>query len=390
MQLDNKQTKAISLVDTWAKECVVELTAEKEKLTKPIFYLAGYAGVGKTTIAKHFRENITGRVCYASFTGKAALMMQRNGCYGAQTLHSLIYSIDDTVKEGEDEEGKKATQPKFVLNSSSELRFAKLLIVDECSMVNNEMGSDLLSFNRPILVLGDPGQLPPVHGTGFFTERTPDILLTEVHRQALGNPIIRVATDIRNGKPLARFSEGDCLIYPKSDELSIEEVVETYTQMITGKNATRHTMNAYARKHFRASGNMPQKNDRIICLRNNRQEGLLNGLIGTVDKCSHDDERIILDFHSEEGKNYRGIQVHTLCFTDPDVLKELPYRDRAEFNEFDYGYCITCHKSQGSQWESVALLDDGMFTWDRVNRMRWLYTGVTRAQEKLAVLRPRL
>ena len=58
-------------------------------------------------------------------------------------------------------------------------------------MVDEELGRDLLSFGTPVLVLGDTAQLPPVKGGGFFTDAEPDAMLTEVHRQAADNPIIR-------------------------------------------------------------------------------------------------------------------------------------------------------------------------------------------------------
>ena len=60
-------------------------------------------------------------------------------------------------------------------------------------MVDEDLGQDLLSFGTPVLVLGDPAQLPPVKGGGFFTEAEPDIMLTEVHRQAADNPIVRMS-----------------------------------------------------------------------------------------------------------------------------------------------------------------------------------------------------
>ena len=66
-------------------------------------------------------------------------------------------------------------------------------------MVDEELGRDLLSFGKPVLVLGDPAQLPPVKGGGFFTEAEPDIMLTEVHRQAADNPIIRMSMVVREG-----------------------------------------------------------------------------------------------------------------------------------------------------------------------------------------------
>src|SRR5687768_12152091 len=157
--------------------------------TPPVFRLFGYAGTGKTTLARHIAEGVDGTVVFAAFTGKAALVLRNKGCEGAQTIHSLIYR-----SRGVDEES-----PTFVLNRESTAAKAKLIIIDECSMVDEELGRDLLSFGTPVLVLGDPAQLPPVKGGGFFTEAEPDVMLTEVHRQAADNPIVRMSMIVREG-----------------------------------------------------------------------------------------------------------------------------------------------------------------------------------------------
>ena len=57
-----------------------------------------------------------------------------------------------------------------------------------------------MSFGVPVLVLGDPAQLPPIQGGGYFTEAEPDAMLTEVHRQAFDNPIVRLSMDVRAGE----------------------------------------------------------------------------------------------------------------------------------------------------------------------------------------------
>jgi exodeoxyribonuclease-5 len=123
-----------------------------------VFRLFGYAGTGKTTLAKHLAAHIDGRVRFAAYTGKAAHVMRIKGCKDAGTLHSLIYICSET-----------ADGPWFELTDQSPLAEAALLIVDECSMVDTRLGDDILSFGVPVLVLGDPEQLPPVRGAGFFT-----------------------------------------------------------------------------------------------------------------------------------------------------------------------------------------------------------------------------
>src|SRR6201995_3470482 len=160
--------------------------------TPLVFRLFGYAGTGKTTLARHIAENVDGKVLFAAFTGKAALVMRSKGCERASTIHSLIYKTRESGEE----------VPSFDLWDEAPASKAALIVIDECSMVDAELGRDLMSFGVPVLVLGDPAQLPPVQGGGFFTEVEPDVMLTEVHRQAEDNPIIRLSMDIRDGREL--------------------------------------------------------------------------------------------------------------------------------------------------------------------------------------------
>ena len=93
-------------------------------------------------------------------------------------------------------------KPRFALNPQSDAAHARLIVLDEVSMVGEEMARDLMSFGKPILVLGDPGQLPPINGEGAFTNDAPDVMLTEIHRQAGESAIIRLATMARQGEPI--------------------------------------------------------------------------------------------------------------------------------------------------------------------------------------------
>ena len=128
-----------------------------------MFRLFGYAGVGKTTLARHVAEAAAGETAFAAFTGKAAMVMRAHGCSGATTIHALIYRASEGVDGA----------PTFTLNEDGPASRASLIVIDECSMVDAELARDLLSFGKPILVLGDPFQLPPVKGGGYFTDRRP-------------------------------------------------------------------------------------------------------------------------------------------------------------------------------------------------------------------------
>src|SRR5215213_9080661 len=156
--------------------------------TPQVFRLFGYAGTGKTTLARHIAEHVDGKVHFAAFTGKAALVMRSKGCQGASTIHSLIYR---TLESG-------AEIPSFTLWDDAPASKAKLIVIDECSMVDAELGRDLMSFGVPVLVLGDPAQLPPVQGGGVFTDGEPDAMMTEEHRQAQDDPVGRLLMEGRN------------------------------------------------------------------------------------------------------------------------------------------------------------------------------------------------
>ena len=175
--------------------------------TPPIFRLFGYAGTGKTTLARHFAAGVDGKVLFAAFTGKAAQVMRNKGCTGASTIHSLIYRARESGEQ----------IPQFDLWDDAPASKAELIVVDECSMVDAELGRDLMSFNVPLLVLGDPAQLPPVNGAGFFTDFVPDAMLTEVHRQAEDNPIIRLSMEVRSGRTLSKQSCGATEVFARED-----------------------------------------------------------------------------------------------------------------------------------------------------------------------------
>src|SRR5262249_38385567 len=134
-----------------------------------IFRLFGYAGTGKTTLARHLAKGVDGKVLFAAFTGKAACVMRSKGCYGASTIHSLIYKPRE--RQGETRSSARG--------EGAPASKAKLIVIDECSMVDAELARDLMSFGVPLLVLGDPAQLPPIQGGGFFTDAEPDAMLTE-------------------------------------------------------------------------------------------------------------------------------------------------------------------------------------------------------------------
>ena len=371
--------------------------------SKPFFYLAGYAGTGKTTLAKHFATGIDGHVAYGSFTGKAASVMRDKGCHDATTIHRLIYAPNSKgtakLRELQQELQEASTDleratvrlriqaeiehlkaPNFRLNEEADVRNASLIIIDECSMVNGRMADDLLSFKVPVLVLGDPAQLPPVGGEGFFTAGEPDFMLTEVHRQARESGILRLATDIREGKQIDFCDLGDAVVMSKG-ELNPEDV-PGYDQVIVGRNKTRHATNVRVRELLGRTSDMPQTGDRLVCLRNNHELGLLNGEIYTAggDARLFGDET--LQLFIEDGSAPQSIEAWQAPFRG-DKLER--WDSSGDTQEFTFGYVLTCHKSQGSAFPRVIVFDESRFF--RADAQRWLYTAVTRASEQLTLIR---
>jgi len=329
------------------------------------FYLGGYAGTGKTTIARVLAEEMRS-VCYASFTGKAAHVMRQRGCDGASTIHSLIYAYED-----DDETGK----PCFSLNPDSPVSCADLVVIDECSMVDEFIGHDLIGFGRPILVLGDPAQLPPVKGAGYFTRGEPDYMLTEIRRQDLESPILRLATDVRSGRGVSVDSVDGCAVVRKPDV--DPDAWKHHDQIIVGTNAMRRKINARVRELSGFEG-IPQPSERVICLRNNKKNGLFNGQIWDVAACAEEKKKLALTVTSEERT------LECTAHREPFEGLEPHNSTRRNADEFDYSYAITGHKSQGSEWGSVLAFDQSSVF--REDAQRWLYTVITRASERLTLV----
>jgi len=339
-----------------------------------VFRLFGYAGVGKTTLAKRLAESAQGETAFAAFTGKAALVMRSKGCAGASTIHALIYR----VSEGED------GAPTFTLNHDGPASRAALIVIDECSMVDAELGRDLLSFGKPILVLGDPAQLPPVKGGGFFTEAEPDAMLTEIHRQAKDDPIIRLSEIVRSGGEIAYGRYGDSRVI-RRDEIDAAEVLAA-DQILVGVNRTRRLYNQRIRQLQGTEAPLPVAGDKLVCLRNDRAKGLINGGLWRVESLSGLRKDFVrMTVRSEDDPGRAAVKVAVLKPFFEGTEADLPYALRRDSDEFDYGYALTVHKAQGSQWDAVVLFDESRAF--REHRARWLYTGLTRAARRLTLVR---
>jgi exodeoxyribonuclease V len=365
----DRQKDALKAVDRWFYEYTTS-----RKPTKQVFYVSGYAGTGKTTLAKHFAESVDGEVTYGAFTGKAALVMRKNGCEGARTIHSMIYKAEEDPKTGE---------VTWHINRQSYLNEVSLIIIDECSMISEDLAKDLLSFRKPVLVLGDPGQLPPVNGAGYFTEKEPDVMLTEIHRQAKDNPIIHLATMIRNEQMPKIGTYGESRI---TNKMSTNDLLDA-DQVLVGRNVTRENFNRKIRKLKGFDPDLPVIGDKLICLQNDRDLGIFNGGMFDVNELLQQPKTktnfLTMRIQSQDDDRHPFLaKVHKSFFFDDVPTPN--WKDLKNSVHATWGWAITCHKSQGSQWPSVFVMNEGWCFRD--DKWKWAYTAITRASEKITLI----
>lgn len=369
MQWSPQQEHALSEITKWLQS----------DSSPQLFRLFGYAGTGKTTLITEIANIARGEVLFMAYTGKAALIMQKKGCYGASTIHSAIYrAIED----------KETGKIEYVLNMDSKVASCSLVIIDEVSMVNQEIGEDLLQFGKKILIIGDPFQLPPVSGEGYFTSGKPDVMLTEIHRQAKDNPIIRLSIDIRDGKNLALQQYDECSVLSRRDAKGAEfrQNLLTCDQVLCGMNKTRVNLNNAIRIQS-GIANMddphePKISDKLICIKNNRKKGILNGGLWRVNS-AFESSTFVMSLSSLDELGHADIDVNVPREFFEGTEETLNWKYRKKIDEFTFGYALTVHKSQGSQWGNVVIIDESPVF--REHASRHLYTGVTRAAEKVTI-----
>lgn len=347
----------------------------KNKNAPQIFRVFGYGGTGKTLLASKITESIKGVTIFLAHTGKAVMELRKRGC-DAHTICSKTYV---PIVDGE--------SVRFVFNEESELASASLLVVDECSMVDEAMALDVLSFGGKVLVLGDGFQLPSFDGTGYFTNAKPDVMMTEIGRQALDSPIIRLSMEVREGRPLKQGAYGDCYVIQQSSlnqDWFAEEIVNA-SQMLCGKNDTRVFFNKTIRNLKGKTSLYPEEGDKLLCLRNNKEKGLYNGALWDCMKSRvFKDTLGLVASTEEEYVREQKMRIHKSCF-DPSIPAP-HFSAQKSLDAFTYGNCLTVHKSQGSSFPHVVLFDESRAF--REYHRQHLYTGITRASEKITIIIP--
>lgn len=442
-------------------EAQLEAVVDLVSTTRPVSRLHGYAGTGKTSaVATRVIEQLVDvgeRVQVLAPTGKAARVLRSKGLHDAATIHSYLYTpskrervewreawepfaqkvvdakpkleiavavIDQATSETvldaewaalEKDLPKRGAEQAKSLRQTKRFQLAftaagaiahyeetgwpasDVLVIDEASMVGESVAMDLARTGSRLIYIGDPAQLPPV---GARASRDamgePHHLLTQVHRQKGDSDVLKLATKIRKAD------------HPEAPPTKSKHLLrlEEYDQILCWRNATRERVNAEIRRRLgRRDPMMPEPGDRLICIKNTKSKDedvrrWMNGEQVTVlgvDGTKHDDF-MALAIRDDEGIEH---EVVSPLATLGGHRAEQEYLDRSWGSSdpaFAFGFAITVHKSQGSEWPRILLVDE---TADMISvaarregrpkalaqARQWLYTGITRASDRVDVVR---
>ena len=383
----------------------LDLAIQKYKNKEKFIVISGYAGSGKSTLVRFIIEALEipeEEICYCAFTGKAAEVLRKKGNPNSLTLHKLLYENYPR------KDGTFYRRPKLSLEY-------KVVVVDEISMAPKEMVDLLLKFPVFCIFLGDPFQLPPIcKDTDNGLLEHPDVFLDEIMRQAAESEIIQLTMKIRNHQPISYFKGKEVMVIPKSELLTGHL---TWADMIIcGTNNQRLTTNKEMRKILGYEKDI-EEGEKVIVKRNYWDclnfdfEPLVNGSVGYINNIKKSyavipsyiknlDNYFIESFNAnfcpEVGSIYPEFKFDKRFLIEEvsDITPQIEYQIRRNtFLEIPdiplrmtYGYAITCHSAQGSQWDKVLVLEEN-FPYDKEEHARWLYTACTRPAQKLVLVR---
>ena len=401
--------------------------------------ITGYAGTGKTTLVSQIANNFDpSRILFLAMTGKAVSVLKNKvpPNVGCKTIHSAFFTIQDeqptpcrynkTCWHSEfdcfESAPKPIGPPKFIPRDSA-INIDQdydLLIIDEASMLNEYFYKIVNRANVHKIFVGDPGQLPPIDGKQIeILSKTPH-KLDKVMRQALDNPIISLATSVREGKNIKEFYKAPHLaighnLDPKSALALINyqfmkgKAMNMQSIILCYRNTTRVAINNRVRKNQGYAPGSVHPGEKIVCLRNNWDAGLINGQLYTVQKVEkiRGDGRTFVYLLTLEEDSPNKLIYEVIA--DPrtfgalnanDIIAENnhdewitfvnnKHRTNVDQNDkmayFDYGYALSVHKAQGSEWPQVYLANERGCAMEHQEIRQWMYTGVTRAKDKLFI-----
>lgn len=385
MQLNDSQERVVQQAIHWFRNS-----------SEQTFEFTGEAGTGKSVVLQEIIRRLglnEYQYMPMAYTGQAAIVMRLKGFTNARSIHSYLYEVREVLKFVENDVIVNSTfnVPETCLQFSLKTPKSipeqiKLFVIDEGYMVPQSMRRDIESFGRKVLVAGDSGQLPPVSGqpaylTGYDVKR-----LTQIMRQAEGDPIIYLAHRARRGQPIHCGMYGNNVLVIEDRDLS-DAMLKATNVVVCGTNVTRDMMNRYIRGNIRnIYSDFPIYGDRVICRNNNwfierDHISLTNGLVGTVvnmpDLSGYTGDTLNIDFVPDLGNvlfNDLSIDYKYLRapYQERNRLKSLPYKTG---EKFEYAYALTTYLAQGAEYPYGIYIEEFL----RSNIQNQLnYTGITR------------
>ena len=393
------------MILTKRQEEGLKIAVARHRAGEKYTVIAGYAGTGKSTLVRYIIDALNveeDRVCHCAFTGKAAEVLKKKGNKNVATLHRLLYEHIPRPAGG------FFRKPKPFIDYD-------VIVVDEVSMAPKSLMELLFKHQVYVICLGDPFQLPPIDkDEDNHLLDNPHIFLDEIMRQEEDSEIIQLTMKIRNQESIDYFNGNEVKIIPYSDLNT--GVLQWGDQILTATNAKRQAINNQMRALQGRTGE-PVDGDKIICLRNYWEDlslngdALINGTIGILQN-SFQTWREIPRFVQSDIRKF-DVLVGDLIIPETNDVYQMTEMDRQMIitgekccdwrlsyklgklrprygeivpKEFTYAYAITTHKSQGSEWPKVVVLEE-KFPFDKIEHARWLYTACTRSSEKLVLVR---
>lgn len=399
----------------------VELSQEQQaainfvvsNLDSGLVAISGPAGSGKTTLIKELVRILSANalVTVAAPTNKAARVLQSKGVEDAVTMHSaclrpifhppldklatfleqaLVFETLDDIDIPK-VLAKEFTAPKLraaldvvkrtgVCSALRQLgikdifkhisawlpalpREREVLILDEGSMVgDDDLAAARTVFSR-IVIIGDENQLPPVKGTPVFWTIECRFALTQIHRHAAGSQPLEIATRIRNCEPVT----------PKPLQSIDIDLCRQGVPIIVWKNTTRIALTLEIRKRLGYDGLPPQVGEVLVC-RGGDREAKHKGLITNSTWTVLASDGFICTLESPDGQVIEDEHTH---------LEEM---EAGEGVNFRFGYVLTCHTCQGSQFPRVMIHQPdtvAFYAFKKEEAKRFLYTAATRAEKEV-------
>ncbi|MCK9198102.1 MAG: AAA family ATPase [Bacilli bacterium] len=342
--------------------------------SEQVFQYAGFPGTGKSLVLSEIERRLRiprHRIATMAYTGAAAIVLRMKGIMNASTIHSWLYRVVEDIsldKNGNPQVNDYFNRPKFALKFEPKpLDNIDLIAIDEGGMVPYNMKAEIESRGIKIIVTGDLGQLPPIADKPAYLYDGKVYVLDEIMRQEMNSGKVYIADRIRRGLPIHKGFYGDVYIIDQ-DELT-DEMVLYSDVVLSGKNSTREYVNNHIRELLGYNSDLPSFGERLICRKNNWNleiDGIsmANGLRGAVLNYPN--------IHGFDGKTY------TIDFK-PDYMSSFfpqlscdykylkaPYgnKDAIKYDRFstgekmEYGYGLTVHLSQGSQFNNVVYIEE--------------------------------